>query len=461
MSTTTDPILFRQQPVDNAKFGLITGYFFTINVVVGSGFLALPFNFNLSGWALSLIFMLLVGLITYYLTRQVLEILCRIECIKQFEDNGIILPKPTFREMILGGNPRTKLPDEIKLEITKRRFEMTNVAGFLFGPKYGLGYMICIYLVMSGAEVGYSSIFASSLAATIPLGFADTCNIYEDSSFFGTCRPNYWFFLCIYSACMMYLTIKGLKEQRWLQSVLTIMRFVIISIILITCLALIGSHSSIDSGSYTPYKMPEAVNISTMLSSLPSIFFAFTYQLSIPTIAEFIKNKKRNLPLISLFVSASIGTVYALIGFIVPIAIHKVAPQCTINYSNYTGGYDRDNRPGWTYFIAYLVVLFPAMDVFSCFPLMATAVSNNLLTMKYGTEVTDRNTRRKYRAIAVGIPLLISFIMFNLGEIIDWVGLTTFILVPIAVPMMHSCVREMINIPSPFDAPFYSRVTDI
>lgn len=70
--STNQPILFLEQPQEQAKFSLLTGYFFTLNIVVGSGFLALTFNFQLTGWVLALIFMVLVGLISFYLTRQVL-----------------------------------------------------------------------------------------------------------------------------------------------------------------------------------------------------------------------------------------------------------------------------------------------------------------------------------------------------------------------------------------------------
>lgn len=154
----------------------------------------------------------------------------------------------------------------------------------------------------------------------------------------------------------------------------------------------------------------------------------------------------------------SIGTVYTLIALIVPVAIHKVAPQCTIEYSSYSAGYAQSDRPWWTYAIAYLVVLFPAFDVFSCFPLMALSISNNLLTMRYGVVDVDQRIQRKFRILTVVVPLAISFVMFNLGDIIDWIGIAGFILVSIAIPLMHNSAREMISIPSHYDAPFYSRV---
>ena len=317
---------------------------------------------------------------------------------------------------------------------------------------------------MTGAQVGYVSIFASSFAATIPLGFANTCNIYDDKEVFGSCRVNYWFYLVIYGVFMMYLTIKGLREQKWMQSVLTIMRFVIISIIIFTCIALMSTSSKIDHSGKSTVQMPQPINFSSMLSALPSIFFAFIYQMQFPSIAEFIKDKKRNLPLIIIMVGITTGVIYLMIALIVPVAIHDVKPQCSIEYSDYSAGYSQDDRPWWTYIISYIVVLFPALDVFSSFPLMAVAVSDNLLSMKYGVsneDYVDEKIKRNYRILSVAIPLCISFILFNLGEIIDWVGLAGFILAPISIPLMHTAAREMLNVHSDYDTPFYSRVRTI
>lgn len=464
MSSYTQSFLFRQQPSNLARFGLWTGYFFTVNVVVGSGFLTLPYAFSRSGWALALFFMILIAILSFYLARQVLEILARVECMKQLEEVQIFIERPTFRQLIFGGCPKVIIPDEVKLEITDRRFDLSCLAGILLGKNYGIAYMVFLYLFMTGAQVGYGSIFASSFAATVPLGFSDTCNIYEDAEVFGACRVNYWFYLAIYTAFMMYLTIKGLREQVWVQSVLTMMRFLVIGIIVFTCIALISGHSNIKNGDYTPLEIPQAINIETMLSSLPSIFFAFIYQMQFPSIAEFIHDKKRNLHYIILMVGVTTITIYLMIAMLVPIAVHGVKPQCSIEYSNYSAGYSQSERPWWTYIIAFIVVLFPALDVFSSFPLMAVAVSDNLLTMKYGISNEDfvnDKIKRNYRILSVAIPLCISFLLFDLGEIIDWVGISGFILAPVAIPLMHSSAREMLNIPSDYDTPFYSRVTFI
>jgi amino acid permease len=285
--------------------------------------------------------------------------------------------------------------------------------------------------------------------------------MYDETSYFGDCRPNYWIYWAVYVLFMSYLTIKGLKEQLWLQSFLTVMRFVIISLILFTCIALMAGPSNIDNDDGSSLEMPEALDAPNMLSSLSIIIFSFIYQLQFPSIAECVKDKKKNLPSITKMVAFTITIVYALIAMIVPVAITNVKAQCSIEYANYSAGYPQNDRPWWTYLIAYLVVLFPAFDVFSSFPLTGISVSDNLMTLVHGVgnpAIRIVSNVYFYRAFTVVLPALISFFEYDLSFIIDWVGMLGMILVPISFPILHIATREMINVKSKFDTPFYSRV---
>lgn len=458
---STMSFLFLQQPSNLARFGLWIGYFFSINVVIGSGFLTLPHSFDQSGWLLALIFMILLSLQTYYIGRLLIEVFSRVECLKQLEEVGIYIKRPTLKEILKGTFNKTEIPEEIQPIISDRRFDVSTIAGIIFGQKFGVFYMVCLYFFLTGSQVSYVSIFSSSFAATIPLGFSGTCNIYDDSAFFGNCRINYWFFLAIFFGFMMYLTLRGLREQKWMQTLLTMMRFVIIFLMVGTSIALIAGESNIKNNDHTPLKMPPLINFRKILSSLPNIMFAFIYQLQFPSIVEFIKDKEANLKKIVFLVGVTSLFVYLILAMLVPIAIHDVKPQCSIEYSDYSAGYSQSDRPWWTYIISYIIVLFPALDVFSAFTIMAITVSDNLLTLVDGAsneDFIDYTKQRKYRIMAVTIPFFVSFFMYNLEEIISWVGMVGFLLVPICMPLFHLYAREMIPIPSKYDAPFYSKV---
>lgn len=70
---------------------------------------------------------------------------------------------------------------------------------------------------------------------------------------------------------------------------------------------------------------------------------------------------------------------YALLGIIVPIAIDKVPSMSTLAFRDYSAGYKVSERPWWTLVIEYLIVLFPALDVFSAFPLTTISSNDNII----------------------------------------------------------------------------------
>lgn len=218
------------------KYGLSTGYFLSINAVVGAGFLAIPFVFANSGWLMSLVFMIYIALQSYYLAHELLEIMSRCEIVIRYEENSKELIRPSLKQILTGvkDNPlmensrhHVHIPS-----ITHRRLDISENVRMIFGDKIGKAYAIILICFMQGALTSYATIFASSFASNVPIGTLEKCDIYETSSYSDDCFKNYWIYLVVYAIFMCYLSLKGLKEQKWLQSILTIMRFVIIFMIL-------------------------------------------------------------------------------------------------------------------------------------------------------------------------------------------------------------------------------------
>ncbi len=64
----------------------------------------------------------------------------------------------------------------------------------------------------------------------------------------------------------------------------------------------------------------------------------------------------------------------------------QVNSQCNLNWQDYYGCAEvgPDNKPvghapGWAYFIRIIILIFPALDVMSAFPLNAVTLGNNLM----------------------------------------------------------------------------------
>ena len=67
------------------------------------------------------------------------------------------------------------------------------------------------------------------------------------------------------------------------------------------------------------------------------------------------------------------------VGVSVAFATGNPIAVSSLNWVGYTAGYDYYMRPWWTYIIEYFVVLFPAMEVFSVYPIVNIIMSDNIL----------------------------------------------------------------------------------
>lgn len=96
--------------------------------------------------------------------------------------------------------------------ISTRRVDLYDMFDILLG-KFLAKVFLAVYAFQQILGLtGYYAIFAASLAISIPFGEAGTCNIYEDSSFEGSCRWQYIFFVCIGLVVLGFITLMGLTE---------------------------------------------------------------------------------------------------------------------------------------------------------------------------------------------------------------------------------------------------------
>lgn len=98
----------------------------------------------------------------------------------------------------------------------------------LLGQSGGLLFGLCYIFSSYCFLVANCSIFASSLASTIPIFGYSTCNIYDNSNEFGDeCWKKYWFYLLVLLVVMTGMVLAGLKVQGEIQAVMSIMRFIV------------------------------------------------------------------------------------------------------------------------------------------------------------------------------------------------------------------------------------------
>lgn len=194
------------------------------------------------------------------------------------------------------------------------------------------------------------------------------------------------------------------------------MRFIIIGLIIFASIGLLAAEKEVDNNNHSSFEFPPLVDFSQIANMASIILFAFVYQIQFPSIAEFVQSRAINLKKIVRLVASTAFILYAMLGIIVPMAIHDVLGSCNLSFREYSAGYAADERPWWTFLIAYIIVLFPAFDVFSSFPLMAIPLSDNILTLKYGVGAKNISKRTIifYRVSALVLPFAVGFLVYDL-----------------------------------------------
>jgi len=401
---------------------------------------------------------LVTSLLSLYLFSLYLEIMSCTEVVLQMREAGVEVEPLTFKgflsllkyKQVSLLNPSTLAPT-----ITDRRLDASKVVQVLLGDKFGYAFLVILYIYLIGTETAYAAIFATIFAANIPLGFNDHCEVDKYSGVYNSCKPNYWFFLMIFSVLTIYLTIKGFKEQRWFQALMSIMRFLVIGLVLLTCFYAIGTGSHLSDDKSNPLDLPKLITPPLIGRALPAILFANLFLIQMPSIAVQVKNKPTILPRIGRSVIITVFFMFAALGLVFPVAAHEVPSLSTLAYENYSAGHSLADRPVWTYIVEYFILLFPALDVVSSFPLCSVVIADNIANVVYNSSESQLKGK-VLLFIKLGAslpPLVIAFFESDLGVIIDWTGLFGFFLMIFMVFILHISAKGLVPQDSVYKTP--------
>lgn len=431
--------------------GLGEGFVYTINIVIGAGFLSIPIAFQSSGVVLSLFYLLILSIQNIYLSIMFLDLSHRAKYLKAWKIEGSNYNLGIIQSIIK--NKHLVIDREYPVIENISQLNASEIFSLIFGSKFGYFFLISITISFEGALIAYVSIFASSFTSNIPLGDRNPCNIYE-TGLWSSCGVNYWIFLSIYAVIVIYLTFKGLKEQKSFQVTMCIMRFVIMSLIIICCFMAILREKEIDSDEELKAR-PALFEPTNSGKTIPIIIFALLYQLQLPSIAELIKDKGKNLTRIVALIGVVSFFSYGALGIIVPFAIDDLRSEVSINFRNYSAGYNETNFA--MQFVSMVIVLFPAFDVISCFPLSSISLADNWKEMLYGKNEVPKSRDNLIKGLISVFPVIIAFFTYDLGKILNIAGLLPLLNFNIVVPLAYIPMKAFCNFPSPFNLKYYNK----
>lgn len=430
--------------------GFWVGFFFTINAIIGSGVLAVPWNFQKAGLLLGILLLLLAGFLTLVLSLQMLEIMSRIELYVQLQD------RPAKGDSIEEDTQALIAPAEPTIQ--DRKFDMEAMFALMFGEGAKKLYMLGLGLTVIGTLTAYFVLFGKTMTAFVPI-FGVSCDSSGDLE--GGCRSTYTCYLLLYSLVMFYLCYRGYEEQITMQAVMAIARFVVLFLIVLTALLALAQEKTLTSDEHRALSMPRLWRFFPAAGVVFALFFlALSFHNTMPNTAQIIREKSTVLPKVMMSAVGITTFVFLTVGVVASLAVESTDEIITLEWQHYSASHD--HRPWYSYPLAFIVVLFPAVDVVSVFPIYSIALSDNLIALVYGHDYEGRVGRLEFccfRAATIAPPLIIAMVIDNFVRamqtfILDITGLFGFLSIMTAISLLQIRTRRLVPEASKYDTPF-------
>jgi amino acid permease len=451
-------------PPHHRGFSFFVAMAFTLNYIVGSGFLTIPWAMSQTGCILGFFLLLLLTFFGVCSAIFVVEAMARAGHIKdrhesatqhgtnshhrrlhgvQYENvatESTSNPLGTTAEIDKSGHTEnsneldqiemvhhngtdagtdTNIQSTEVLLVGEHKFEMPLLCLQFLG-KWGLRlYTLSVMLYFYGTLWAYSAVFAKSF------------DIIFGQAIFG--RDAYGIFLFVFSCFVVPISMLELTEQVILQVALSVWRVimlaVMVSTIIISAMFHVNSFSDFDYTSST--SEVSKFQPSRMYILLPVVTYANIFHHSIPALAQPVRDKTQVGNIFSATLSVCF-VAYLAIGLSVALYFgDHMATASNLNWATYVG-VAGPSRSWMLKFIAVLVsrfvVLFPACDVASAFPLNAITLGNNLMAnlltnSRIAGALDPKRTKIFCRGISAIPPIIGAYFLQDIGKITAYTGL--------------------------------------
>lgn len=408
-------------------FGFWTAVAFTVNYIMGCGFLGVPQAFVASGILLGPLTILTFGYLMNLTKDFVLDAMARTEAITKLRRGEVTL---------------SQLSEEQYLVNSSRTFEVSDLFGLLVGPRARTACMLVLSAYMYGALWAYSTVFASSFTANVALPWFNgglTCNVERDG---GECVKLFLCWLAVFALLVLPLSCMELKEQIAVQMLMFVARVLVVLLMAGTVLAGYACPGVVFTDQGTGHAMDVPLAVPTGLATvIPITTYAFIFHYAVPVLSQPVSDK-RSLPQVYHTAFIITGVAYAALGTILAAWFGRsVQAQANLNWHSYVGCQpagttDPTHKPLGAQAISFIILIFPALDVLSAYPLNAVALGNNLIAAVFPAaaaaaqgqgQTVSRCTRIGFRLIAAIPPLLAGGLStmygVKLGQILQFTGL--------------------------------------
>lgn len=316
-----------------------------------------------------------------------------------------------------------------------RTLQLVELCKIFLGDTGKRAYTAFLVTYMYGTLWAYSTVFANSFATYVPV--------------FSTLEASYYFYLVVFGCIVVPMSLMEFSEQISVQVALTIFRILMLSLMVTT--VWIAQYSDRpdfgpDIAVYTDEGSAE-FDPSKLYLLLPIASYAYIFHHSIPALSAPIEDKLM-LPKVFGAALAICFIGYVLLASVVAEYFGPYAlPSSNLNWEHYTGVLNEDGSvPAYASIIAFFVILFPALDVASAFPLNAFSLGNNMMSSYYGSRVKDFENSRfhvnLFRSLAAVPPIFAAAVVSDLSNITGYTGLCGFGICFIFPPLLAYYSRK-------------------
>lgn len=458
-------------------FSHFTAVCFTINYLIGTGFLTLPWAFQQGGTLLSTITLLFVVFICNICKNYVLETMARAEAMIGFtgdgldevgNEEGVSLTRAEIKradsecygstqdsteaevsvESPQDSPPNTimepfsiSLRKDMTYEVKERKFEYVELCRIFLGAKGEKAYIAAVTISIFAQLWGYTSVFSSAMATAAPI-----------SKDFGR---DYTMYTLIFGSIVVPLSCLDLKEQVQFQMFLTFCRFVVIGLMVMTAFT-----AGVDGTTSTTHEKvyfigtdgPEGaslVDFSGFYEMFSVLVYAAMFHNAIPVLSEPVADK-RTLNIIFRDGFVVCGAAFWVIGYVIAWYFgDHIEQSANLNWEYFVGGTGRQSPDGkwvdvaiWAKALSIFVLCFPAVNIVSAYPLNAVVLGNNLLTKLCGPNETSRHKKTFFRLVSSFPPVFGALFVRDLGIITSYAGILAIITVLCFPALMHLSSKQ-------------------
>lgn len=396
------------------KLGLWGVYSLLLNSIIGAGIMALPRVFQQAGVLVSLVCLVFIAALGWFLQSELLGLIEKLN-LQANRD----LEKPLLA------------PAKAQLQ-----WDLPEIVRNLLGNRHWLFYFLIYYLAISSTLTIYANIVGT--AAGTLIGHCDYALETEEY-----CVGAYRWGVISYLLLVGSLTVLDYKEQAWLQYIMTLLRYVLITYIVLFGLFR-GSTDSITAEIAVFSDFPRLGNV------LSTLIFGSMYQMCTPTILPSTDLSLRSHRLVALLICVSIIVLFGTMGS-VGLVVPSVPDNISLLFGSETYGYEAGTVPYILKIGSALVILIPVLNICTNSPMYGQVLSGMITSSLYGTNHEEVRTLqpflfRSIRFLVVFPPALLALLSLRLvrttqGPYVIFAGNLNVVMLWVYIPICVNVAR--------------------